>query len=121
MYRRALDSRKKSTDIVFAEVVDIRTPVTPNTSPSVTFDPEWLAITRALHPYLSLGRHQRLIPRTEELKSLVDIERAWVKQNLPNGGLIEISQVQQFVPTAPGPQPGQHRQQRKTPNFPTLA
>lgn len=102
------------------EVVDIPRPGNEeeSSSLSMTFDPEWLAITRALHTYLSLDRYQTPIPRRDELEKLVETERAWVKQNLPNGGLIEINQIQQFAPTAPSFQPGRlSRQQRKVLSF----
>lgn len=101
----------------FMQVVDIRGPGNNEeelSSPSLTFDPEWLAITRALHTYLSLDRYQTPIPRRDELDQLLEAERIWVKQNLLNGGLIEVNQIQQFVPTAPSAQPGRlSRQQCK--------
>lgn len=93
----------------FLEVMDIPKRLDNEeklSSPCITFDPEWLVITRAFHTYLSLDRYQTPIPRKDELEILMETERAWVKQNLPNGGLVEINQIQQFVPTAPNFQPG---------------
>ncbi|GJJ14916.1 hypothetical protein Clacol_009186 [Clathrus columnatus] len=102
----------------FLEVIDI--PISSNGpegnvgSPYITFDPEWLAITRALHPFLSLQRNQKHVPRSEELQKLVDTERVWITQNLADGGSIEIGQIQEFTPTAPGPGPGRHSRQPPT-------
>ncbi|KAG8839251.1 hypothetical protein FRB91_007129, partial [Serendipita sp. 411] len=48
----------------FLEIIDIptSTPVDDNTPPRFTFDPEWLAICRAMHPLLSTERRSTIQP-----------------------------------------------------------
>ncbi|KAF8521404.1 lariat debranching enzyme, C-terminal domain-containing protein [Hysterangium stoloniferum] len=92
----------------FLEIVDI--PVsdefaTPSEggSPRFTFDPEWLAISRALHPYLSTTKVQAALPKPDEARAMIASELEWVRTNVGNGGLREINDVQKFWRTAPGP------------------
>jgi len=86
----------------FLEVIDI--PLRKEASlPQLTFDPEWLAICRALHPFLSTSRSQRPLPKPEEVRNLIATELSWVKENLPASGLGPVKDVQTFVCTAPGP------------------
>lgn len=106
--------------------MDIPTPspVSPGKQPKLQFDSHWLAITRAMHPYLSLDVRQPPLPRPHELDPLIqaeldriqregllvpsrktnnegEVELVWEK------GLVEIARVQQFWPTAPAHgQPG---------------
>ena len=70
-------------------------------SVKLTYDPEWLAITRAFHPYLSVVRKQSDMPHKTEAEALVKKELEWVLQNV--GEEREISSQQVFWPTAPGP------------------
>ncbi|EJD51938.1 DBR1-domain-containing protein [Auricularia subglabra TFB-10046 SS5] len=85
----------------FLEVVDIRTPIpVANTGPALTFDPEWLAISRAMHPFLSTGRSQLPLPTEETARGLVEREQEWVASNV---SALEIPEVQIFTKTAPGP------------------
>ncbi|KAF8337498.1 lariat debranching enzyme, C-terminal domain-containing protein [Cantharellus anzutake] len=67
----------------------------------LTYDTEWLAITRALHPYLSLSRLQDPLPSMEEARKMVQKELEWIKENVGEGKKIE--NVQKFCMTAPGP------------------
>ena len=93
----------------------------------LTFDPEWLAITRAFHPYLSTEKQQPRMPDDSTAARLVQQELAWVHQNLSPGDKgkgngdgdpdssgtanaaanknagYDISEHQQFWQTAPGP------------------
>ncbi|KIJ29234.1 hypothetical protein M422DRAFT_235362 [Sphaerobolus stellatus SS14] len=96
----------------FLEVIEISDPAelpsNSNGSPHLTFDPEWLAITRALHSYLSTSRTQPSLPTPDEAKILVMSELEWVKKNVLNGGLLPINEVQTFWRTAPGPSKGQN-------------
>ncbi|KAF8299284.1 hypothetical protein DL93DRAFT_2091209 [Clavulina sp. PMI_390] len=83
----------------------------PRTLPELTYDLEWLAISRALHPYLSTQRDEIPLPSEQEMKEKVSEARAWIIANVPalaadNGeGKIKVLDVQQFVMTAPGPVP----------------
>lgn len=107
------------------QYLEVPTPefVSPETGARLTFDREWLAITRALHPYLSLEIASRPLPPPEQVKSLVEAELTRIhqegllvpKEGLPEGhveliwdrGEIEVSRVQKFWPTAPAEgQPG---------------
>ena len=50
--------------------------------PRLQFDPEWLAITRAFHPWLSLTPNQRPLPSHEEGKKLIEEARKWIEENV---------------------------------------
>lgn len=90
---------------VCAQVVDIPTPpsVPQSQPPRLTFDPEWLAITRALHPFFCTTKAQATLPNPDDARALVATELEWVRRNVPDGGLQEVSEVQKFWRTAPGP------------------
>lgn len=79
-------------------------------SPSLTYDPEWLAITRVFHPYLLLELRQKSLPLSDHLVELVKAEMERIKAEglvipplspKPDMGPIEIGDVQKFVTTAP--------------------
>ncbi|KLT42695.1 hypothetical protein CC85DRAFT_245382, partial [Cutaneotrichosporon oleaginosum] len=111
----------------FIQFLDIPAPQ-EQSPPRFTYDPHWLAITRALHPYLSLDFYGSIPPR-EEQEALVADELVRIKQEgvlvpedesdpLPHctpldwesADDIEVGRVQQFWPTAPaypGGEPGQ--------------
>lgn len=74
----------------------------------MTFDPIWLAITRAFHSQLSLVYQQQPLPSDSTIaKAIIDKELQWLQANLPSGGRVPITDVQQFQQTAPYPgQPG---------------
>jgi lariat debranching enzyme len=73
--------------------------------PSLAFDPEWLAITRALHPWFSTSKLQRPFPEEPEARALVAKEQEWVKKNIKTNrdGEILVADHQRFAMTAPGP------------------
>ena len=76
--------------------------------PELTYDPEWLAITRAFHPYMSLSPEQVPFPTEAQARELVRNELAWVMENIETRagekpGSRSIHDCQQFVMTAPGP------------------
>ncbi|KAF7324875.1 DBR1-domain-containing protein [Mycena kentingensis (nom. inval.)] len=92
------------------EVVEILTPNDRSAGPPrLTYDPEWLAISRAFHPFLSLDQRQKPYPLEDAARSLVSEARTWISDNLkmrePSLDLddLEVAQVQEFVMTAPGP------------------
>lgn len=84
-------------------MIDIPSPES-HSPPSVTFDPEWLAITRVLNPSLSTGNHLKY-PDKSIVRDLVAKELEWVKAHVPEGGNVPVSDVQTFCITAPGPSP----------------
>ncbi|KAH7886925.1 lariat debranching enzyme, C-terminal domain-containing protein [Phlebopus sp. FC_14] len=75
--------------------------------PKLTYDPEWLAITRAFHPYFSASRHQASYPDEATARARVAEELSWVKENIVrktcDEGSLSIHGRQLFAPTAPGP------------------
>ncbi|TDL18927.1 DBR1-domain-containing protein [Rickenella mellea] len=100
----------------FLEVIDIpTTPVRPRSgkdkpdsnAPRLTFDPEWLAVTRAFHPFLSTTRHQPRMPDEEQAREMVRTELEWVLANVGDkaerDGLRDVDECQVFWATAPGP------------------
>ena len=85
----------------------------------MTFDPHWLAITRAMQPYLSLGIRE-IDPPMKDLPGLIKRELEQITTQgllvpeltkevesnpVPNlvweKGLIDVDRVQKFWPTAP--------------------
>ncbi|KAJ7856658.1 lariat debranching enzyme, C-terminal domain-containing protein [Mycena olivaceomarginata] len=118
----------------YLEVVDIPIPLTPESSselepssatsdkgkgkakspppsgqPRLTYDAEWLAISRAFHPFLSLTRLQRAFPLEDAARALVAEARTHIADDLRarEPGLdiedLEVTQIQEFQMTAPGP------------------
>ncbi|CAG8616447.1 2783_t:CDS:10 [Paraglomus brasilianum] len=64
------------------------------------YDEEWLAITKVLHPYLSLNSHQPPLPPEEEVRQAIDEKIEWVRSTIgqsESGLLIPKN----FRPTAP--------------------
>lgn len=92
---------------VLAQIIDVQTPEEAAT-PQMTFDPVWLAISRAFHPQLSLKVQQAPLPSEQTIcKALIEKELHWLQQNVKEGGKVPIAEVQQFQQTAPFPgQPG---------------
>ncbi|RSH81388.1 hypothetical protein EHS25_006920 [Saitozyma podzolica] len=69
----------------FIQFTEIPTPAaststSTSTTPRLTFDPHWLAITRAFHPYLSTQFHQTPLPRPDELDALVSDELERIRE-----------------------------------------
>jgi lariat debranching enzyme len=112
--------------LILLQFLDIPTPHPhePGQRPKLTYDPQWLAITRAFHPYLSLNHSQIPLPPPESLTQLVQDEVDRLKgegllvpeQTTEADGMVrlvwdkgdvEIERVQKFWPTAPAEgQPG---------------
>ena len=75
----------------------------------MTYDPLWLAITRAFHSSLPLTRDvARNLPFDDPSRAhaLVTRELEWVRANVPERGLASVAGVQLFEPTAPAQEPG---------------
>jgi lariat debranching enzyme len=93
------------------QVVDIPTPgegeiEPPGEGPSplsppvvLSYDPEWLAVTRAFQPYLSRRREQAAYPDPEAARAAVAREWDWVQahvsQKLADGW--RVDSCQRFV------------------------
>jgi lariat debranching enzyme len=93
---------------ILVQVVDIPIPASfpPSDPPRLTFDSEWLAITRALHPFFCTTRDQVTLPKPDDTRALITAELEWVRQNITDGGSKDISEIQSFWRTAPGPPSG---------------
>ncbi|CAG8600678.1 5501_t:CDS:10, partial [Acaulospora colombiana] len=107
-------------DRKFLEIVDIPSPQ-DHFPARLTFDLEWLAISRAMHPLLLTERKHTVQPKMNLARGWVKTELEWVKkkiasvksqqgeQGAPPGQTtgdeleIEISAIQEFVRTASGP------------------
>lgn len=70
------------------QVVDI--PVREESEPAsdgspvtLSYDPEWLAITRAFQPYLSLKREQLPYPDLDAARTAIAREWDWVHEHVP--------------------------------------
>ena len=83
----------------FLEVIDFPSEDVTD-GPRLSLDPEWLAITRAFHSYLSTNRTQPRLPDPSEAAKAVESELQWVKDNV---GEKSVAEVQTFCQTAAGP------------------
>jgi lariat debranching enzyme len=77
------------------EVIDVESPGETQ-APKLTFDPEWMAITRAFQPWLSRTRVQRAFPEEREARRMVSEELEWVMKKVGDG--YEIGKCQVFSP-----------------------
>ncbi|KAG8216852.1 lariat debranching enzyme [Butyriboletus roseoflavus] len=99
----------------FLEIVEIQIPhstgvLAGQTSPLLTYDPEWLAVTRAFHQYFTTSRQQATYPDEPTARARVSAELQWVEENIvhkaPNEDVkspLCVDNCQVFVQTAPGP------------------
>ncbi|KAK7439403.1 lariat debranching enzyme [Stygiomarasmius scandens] len=128
----------------FLEVIDISPDVPSSSSSSsssdsspttLSFDPEWLAISRAFHPWFSLTKEQQPFPDESEAREMVKRELSWVEENLlhpktsakteadiqdqtNDTPVLLVSEIQQFVMTAPGPGSEGVNKNRQPPLYP---
>ncbi|BFZ58872.1 lariat debranching enzyme [Savitreella phatthalungensis] len=51
-------------------------------SHGLSYDPDWLAVVRAMHQYFSTGAYQRRLPDEQVLAEAVAAERRWVEENV---------------------------------------
>ncbi|KAI0039576.1 DBR1-domain-containing protein [Auriscalpium vulgare] len=94
----------------FLEVIDVPVPSghAATVAPVVAFDPEWLAITRAFHPFLSTTERQPPFPTLKQARGMVEKELTWVRQNVGRrlgvkpAGAWRVDACQTFAMTAPG-------------------
>lgn len=98
-----------------AQIVDIQVPHSTGEligqgGPLLTYDPEWLAITRAFHQYFTTTRQQATYPDEPTARARVSAELEWVEENIvrkaTNDGAkspLSVDSCQMFAQTAPGP------------------
>jgi lariat debranching enzyme len=106
--------RRQFLEIVDVPVPEVSSTLEPNPHraqrpPRLTYDPEWLAITRAFHPFLSTERQQPKYPDEDAARLMIQKELEWVRSNVKNKsdsvatGIRDVDDCQPFVMTAPGP------------------
>ncbi|KAG6897059.1 hypothetical protein C0992_004378 [Termitomyces sp. T32_za158] len=93
----------------FLEVLDIPSPAFDTVKqfirrpkPEISFDPHWLAITRAFQPMFSVGEEQDPLPDEYEARASVERELQWVYEHIPKklNGRWAVKDCQKFVRTA---------------------
>lgn len=88
----------------FLEIVDVPEPDPKSSTPVLAFDPEWLAITRAFHSYMSTSPQQPPFPDEATAREAVARELTWVRDKLlSTRENVVIQDMQSFVITAPAP------------------
>lgn len=97
----------------FLEIIDIPSEGVNDEGPRFSLDPEWLAITRSFHSYLSTNRMQPL-PELSEAASSVKAGLQWIKDNV---GERSVAEIQTFCQTAASPdfEGPNKNQQRESP------
>ncbi|KAI7872966.1 lariat debranching enzyme, C-terminal domain-containing protein [Spinellus fusiger] len=93
----------------FLQVIDVPTEGEPQ---GFTYDLEWLAITRSMHPYMSLGRSQNILPSDEALQASIQAEMRALETRVESGEL-DLKIPDNFSPTAPAYQPDSPQQKNK--------
>ncbi|KAI8068155.1 lariat debranching enzyme, C-terminal domain-containing protein [Gilbertella persicaria] len=89
----------------FLQIIDIPSPNDANRDYDFYYDMEWLSITRAMHPFLSTGHQQTPLPSHDELKALIEKERAYLVAKQESNSL-DLKIPHNFEATAPGYMPG---------------
>ncbi|CCM04282.1 uncharacterized protein FIBRA_06453 [Fibroporia radiculosa] len=111
----------------FLEVIDVpESPMLSNLRPDernhlpvLSFDPEWLAITRAFHPYMPLNRLQMSYPAETEARKAVEKELEWVRRHvLPESGIKKVDDCQTFITSAPPPGSEGASRKQQPPHYP---
>ncbi|KAI9637235.1 putative RNA lariat debranching enzyme [Dioszegia hungarica] len=123
----ALDKCGPGKDFIQFLDIPSSTPSDPSEPLELTYDPQWLAITRVFHPYLSLEVRQKALPLPDHMAELVKAELERIEREgvsvppIPSAtqegevgvsaesqagasirkGSIAVAAVQQFWPTAP--------------------
>ncbi|KAJ3887926.1 lariat debranching enzyme, C-terminal domain-containing protein [Lentinula edodes] len=110
-----VDPTPTTTDTTASSPPMQHIPVSSAAQPILTFDPHWLAITRAFHSHISLTRQQKPFPEETTAREMVARELEWVKANVREEGRVPVGDVQQFVRTAPGPDGGGGRWEQPPP------
>ncbi|KAI8634376.1 lariat debranching enzyme, C-terminal domain-containing protein [Xylariaceae sp. FL1651] len=78
------------------------TSTTPRQRYTLSYDPEWLAITRVFSQYLTIGEPSAVVPQDlgeEVYTPLIDAERAWVEEHVVGAGKLVVPE--NFEITAP--------------------
>ncbi|KAG2205992.1 hypothetical protein INT47_005310, partial [Mucor saturninus] len=84
----------------FLQIIDIPTPNDELKDYDFYYDMEWLAITRAMQPYLSTSFNQTTIPEDDHLRTMIGNERAYL-ENKRQSGELDLKIPHNFETTAP--------------------
>ncbi|KAI8353277.1 lariat debranching enzyme, C-terminal domain-containing protein [Choanephora cucurbitarum] len=85
----------------FLQIIDIPSPHDEAKDYDFYYDMEWLAITRAMHPYLSTQYQPTPLPSHEELKEKINKELSYLESR-QQANLLDLKIPHNFEPTAPG-------------------
>ncbi|KAJ6516481.1 lariat debranching enzyme, C-terminal domain-containing protein [Mycena sanguinolenta] len=92
----------------FLEVIEAPTPEAHQPAkgvrrhtPTLFFDPHWLAIVRAFAPFMPLQAKAIPLPGANQVPTLIAEAFAWVQKNIGDNGIKAIQDVQIFTQTAP--------------------
>ncbi|KAK8108161.1 uncharacterized protein PG998_010174 [Apiospora kogelbergensis] len=101
---KALPGKKFLQLSYFKPVIETAAEEEEPIKPKFEYDPEWLAITRVFHQYLTIGgadRDAKLPPDLGEevYKPMIDAERAWVEEHVVRAGKLGVPD--NFAHTAP--------------------
>ncbi|KAF3004674.1 hypothetical protein E8E14_002758 [Neopestalotiopsis sp. 37M] len=83
------------------------TPCPASTEVRLEYDPEWLAITRVFHQYLTIGEREAKTPvdeGEEVYANMIDKERVWVNEHIVAQNKLAVPE--NFTITAPPHNPG---------------
>jgi hypothetical protein len=70
-------------------------------TPTLFFDPHWLAIVRAFTPFMPLEVRATPLPPAARIPGMIAEALAWVRLNIGDNGLKAVDDVQVFAQTAP--------------------
>jgi lariat debranching enzyme len=70
-------------------------------TPTLFFDPHWLAVVRAFDPFMPLEAKATPLPPAEQVPAMIAEALAWVQQNVGENGMKAVDDVQVFAQTAP--------------------
>ncbi|KAF8211726.1 lariat debranching enzyme, C-terminal domain-containing protein [Mycena galopus ATCC 62051] len=92
----------------FLELIDVPTPEAHqppkgarHNTPTLFFDPHWLAIVRAFAPFMPLEKQAIPLPTAKQATAKIAEAYAWVQNNIGENGMKAIDDVQVFARTAP--------------------
>lgn len=104
----------------FLQILDIEADHALSSNPSLSYDPQWLAITKTFHPYLSTALKPQSLPTDENLQtytyncsandSQIEANMNWVNENVKDFRIPENFEV--IAPIHDNQDPPPSRKQR---------
>jgi len=108
----------------FLQLLDIEMESHDSSTDTFSYDPQWLAITKTFHPYLSTTFKQNDLPSEDDLQTycpgVLAANRSQINENLKwvNENIKDLTVPKNFEPVAPihdANDPPQSRKQRTSP------